>query len=101
MNSSQILAEIREANISYLLLAQSLLRTDRAGALAQLGIADEAAQVIERMTPAQLMKIASINTLLCRFQLGDDLVWDLITHHGAASAAPAADAQPGKPRRSA
>jgi flagellar transcriptional activator FlhD len=27
MNSEQILAEIREANLSYLMLAQSLIRT--------------------------------------------------------------------------
>ena len=29
MNEERILAEIREANLSYLILAQSLIRTDR------------------------------------------------------------------------
>ena len=29
MNADQILTEIREANLSYLMLAQSLIRTDR------------------------------------------------------------------------
>ncbi|MCR5868249.1 MAG: flagellar transcriptional regulator FlhD [Aquincola tertiaricarbonis] len=81
MNSSQILAEIREANVAYLMLAQTLLRTDRAAALAQLGIGEEAAQVIERMTPSQMARTASGNTLVCSFRLDDELVWDLVTHH--------------------
>ncbi len=84
MDSRQILAEIREANISYLLLAQSLLRADRGAALARLGIAEDAARALEQMPPAQLMRIASSNTLLCRFQPGDDMVWDLITQHATA-----------------
>lgn len=92
MDSRQILAEIREANISYLLLAQSLLKADRATALERLGIGEEAARVVEQMGPAQLMRIASANTLMCRFQPGDDMVWDLITQHatGDTSAAGAA-----------
>ncbi|MEF7613604.1 flagellar transcriptional regulator FlhD [Aquincola sp. MAHUQ-54] len=90
MNSSQILAEIREANMSYLMLAQALLRTDRAAALERLGIAEEAAYLIEHMSPPQLVKVASGNTLLCRIRLSDDLVWELITHHGSARDALAA-----------
>lgn len=81
MNSSQILAEIREANVAYLMLAQTLLRTDRAAALVQLGIGEQAAQAIERMTPAEMVRSANGNTLVCRFRLDDELVWDLLTHH--------------------
>ena len=40
MNTEQILAEIREANLSYLMLAQSLIRADREQALFRLGISD-------------------------------------------------------------
>ena len=29
-----------------------------------------------------MMKIASGNTLLCRFRMDDDLVWGLLTNHG-------------------
>src|SRR6185369_3992211 len=43
MNADQILAEIREANLSYLMLAQSLIRTDREQALYRLGISEESA----------------------------------------------------------
>ena len=38
MTADQILAEIREANLSYLMLAQSLIRTDREQALFRLGV---------------------------------------------------------------
>ena len=43
MNADQILAEIREANLSYLMLAQSLIRADREQALFRLGISEESA----------------------------------------------------------
>ncbi|MEH0168677.1 flagellar transcriptional regulator FlhD, partial [Roseateles microcysteis] len=33
MNADQILAEIREANLNYLMLAQNLIRADREQAL--------------------------------------------------------------------
>ena len=38
MTADQILAEIREANLSYLMLAQSLIRTDRAGSASVHGL---------------------------------------------------------------
>ena len=86
MNSEQILAEIREANLSYLMLAQSLIRTDREQALFRLGVSEETAALIGTLTPAQMMKIATTNTLLCRFRMDDDVVWNLITNHGKGAA---------------
>ena len=86
MNSEQILAEIREANLSYLMLAQSLIRTDRDQALFRLGVNEDTAALIGTLTPAQMMKIATTNTLLCRFRVDDDVVWNLITNHGKGAA---------------
>jgi flagellar transcriptional activator FlhD len=86
MNSEQILAEIREANLSYLMLAQSLIRTDREQALFRLGVSEDTAALIGTLTPAQMMKIATTNTLLCRFRMDDDVVWNLITNHGRGAA---------------
>jgi flagellar transcriptional activator FlhD len=86
MNTDQILAEIREANLSYLMLAQSLIRTDREQALFRLGVSEETATLISTLTPAQMMKIAGGNTLLCRFRMDDDLVWSLLTSHGKGAA---------------
>ncbi len=86
MNTEQILAEIREANLSYLMLAQSLIRADRDQALYRLGVSEETATLIGALTPAQMMKIASGNTLLCRFRMDDDIVWSLLTSHGKSAA---------------
>jgi len=86
MNADQILTEIREANLSYLMLAQSLIRSDREQALYRLGISEESAAMITLLTPAQMMKVASGNTLLCRFRMDDDLVWGLLTNHGKSAA---------------
>jgi flagellar transcriptional activator FlhD len=86
MTAEQILAEIREANLSYLMLAQSLIRTDRDQALYRLGVSEETADVIGALTPAQMMKIAQGNTLLCRFRMDDDIVWSLLTSHGKTAA---------------
>ncbi len=85
MNADQILMEIRETNLSYLMLAQSLIRRDREQALFRLGMSEETASLIAILSPAQIMKIASSNTLLCRMRVDDDLVWSLLTNHGKAS----------------
>src|SRR6186713_1761133 len=86
MNADQILTEIREANLSYLMLAQSLIRSDKEQALFRLGVSEESAAMIALLTPAQMMKVASGNTLLCRFRMDDDLVWGLLTNHGKSAA---------------
>ena len=82
MNADQILNEIREVNLSYLMLAQSLIRTDREQALFRLGLSEEAADRLSSLTAAQVLKIASGNTLVCRMRVDDDLIWALLTNHG-------------------
>ena len=81
MDSEQLLTEIREANLSYLMLAQTLIRRDRAEALFRLGVSEEAADLLAMLSTAQLLKIASSSMLLCRFRVDDDLVWNLLTSH--------------------
>ena len=83
MSKEQLLAEIREANMTYLMLAQNLLRQDKAEALFRLGMSEEAADMISTLSPAQIMRIASTNMLLCRFRVDDDMVWNLLTNHSA------------------
>ena len=68
MDNAQLLNEIRETNLTYLLLAQRMIKDDKAAALFRLGIAKDAAELIESLTPAQLLKIAAGNMLLCRFR---------------------------------
>ena len=86
MTNEQVLMEIREANLQYLMLAQSLIRADREQALFRLGISEETATLLSSLSAAQMLKIASGNTLLCRFRMDDDLVWGLLTSHGKPAA---------------
>ena len=81
MTNDQIQTEIREANLTYLMLAQNLIRQDKAEALFRLGFSEEAADMIAALSPAQVLKIASGNMLLCRFRVDDDIVWSLLTNH--------------------
>ena len=82
MTRDQMLAEIREANLTYLMLAQTLIRQDKAEAVYRLGLNEEAADLLAALSSAQVMKLASGNTLLCRFRADDNLVWSLLTSHG-------------------
>jgi flagellar transcriptional activator FlhD len=84
MTDEQLTAEIREANMTYLMLAQSVIRKDKAEALFRLGISDESASLIATLSPAQILKIASSPMLLCRFRVDDDMVWNLLTNHTAS-----------------
>ena len=87
MSDDQVLQEIREANLSYLLLAQTLLRRDRGEALYRLGLSDGAAKILADLTLAQCLRIASQSVLICRFRFADDQVWNLLTQHGQDTSA--------------
>src|SRR4051812_25116852 len=81
MDNGQMLTEIREANLTYLTLAQKMIRIDRAQAAEQLGVSAESAALLALLSPAQVLKIAAGNMLLCRFRVDDELVWSLLTDH--------------------
>lgn len=85
--TEQLLADIREANLTYLMLAQQLIRADKAEAVFRLGLSEESAELIAALSPAQVMKVSSTNTLLCRFRADDDMVWSLLTSSHAPSRA--------------
>lgn len=81
MTNEQLLSEIREANLTYLMLAQNLIRQDKAEAVFRLGLGEEAADILAALSTAQVLKLASRNTLLCSFRVDDELVWSLLTSH--------------------
>jgi flagellar transcriptional activator FlhD len=82
MQPDQLLEEIREANLAYLMLAQHMIRADRPQALYRLGLSEEVANLIGNLTPGQIMKIAAGNMLMCRFRFDDEIVWNLLTTNG-------------------
>jgi flagellar transcriptional activator FlhD len=81
MVDTQLLDEIRETNLSYLMLAQRMLREDREQAMFRLGLSAEVADIVARLSPAQVLKVAASNVLMCRFRFTDDVVWSLLTSH--------------------
>ncbi len=81
MLNDNLLDEIRETNLAYLMLAQHMIRKDRTQALFRLGIKQEVADIVERLSPGQLLKVAASNLMMCRFRFDDKMVWDLITSH--------------------
>jgi flagellar transcriptional activator FlhD len=84
----QLLQEIREVNLAYLVLAQHMIRADSAQALYRLGVSEEVAQIIDQLSPAQMMKIAGSNQLILRFRFDDDVVWHLLTSQSRAKSTP-------------
>lgn len=84
--NEQLLEEVREVNLAYLVLAQHMIRADKAQALYRLGVSEEVATVVDQLSPAQLMRIAGANQLICRFRFDDDMVWNLLTSHSKARA---------------
>jgi flagellar transcriptional activator FlhD len=73
--------EIKEVNLAYLILAQSMVRSDRESAIFRLGISEEIADVVERLTPGQVLKMAGSDMLLCSFRFEDTLLLDLLGNH--------------------
>ena len=84
MTDEQLASQIRDANLTYLILAQSLIRKDKVEALFRLGVSEESATLMAALSPAQLLKIASSAMLLCRFRFEDDVVWSLLTNHSTS-----------------
>lgn len=82
METKQILDEIKEINLGYLLLAQQLVREDKVAAIYRLGISQEIADIVERLSSSQLLKMAATNTLLCRFRFDDSLIAEMLSSHG-------------------
>ena len=81
MGADQMVAEIKDVNLSYMMLAQQMLREDKAAAIFRLGISQDVATVVESLTAGQLLKMAASSMLLCRFRFDDRLIVELLASH--------------------
>ncbi|HJV74141.1 MAG TPA: flagellar transcriptional regulator FlhD [Noviherbaspirillum sp.] len=72
--SNDYLSEIRNVNLSYLMIAQQMIRHDRAEAIFRLGISGEIADLIAGMSNAQVLKMAGCNVMLSRFRFDDSAI---------------------------
>ena len=83
MPTEQLSNEIRELNLSYLMLAQAMIRADKAQAVFRLGVAEDVCDLLSAMSPQQLVRAASRNQMLCSMRFDDQLVWGLLTDRHA------------------
>jgi len=81
MNTTQLREEIKEANLSYLLLARQMIQDDQAAAIFRLGISEEMVELLAGLSPAQLLKMAASNILLCSFRFDEKLLLNMITDY--------------------
>ena len=88
MAMPDMLGEIKELNLTYLMLAQQMIRDDRSAAVYRLGISQQLADILADLTPAQVLKMAGANVLLCRMRFDDRLILGLLSSHGKERAMP-------------
>ena len=81
MNTMQLQEGSRDINLNYLMLAQQMIREDRAAAIFRLGIGQDLVDMLANLSPAQVIKMASSNMLLCRFRFDEQLLLNMVTDY--------------------
>ena len=78
MTPSALINETRDVNLSYLMLAQAMVRDDKPQAMFRLGVAEPVADLLKQMSAQQLVRLASRNRMLCKLRFDDELIWGLL-----------------------
>lgn len=78
---NDILSEIRDANLTYLMLAQRMIREDKASAIFRLGLSKEIVEIVEGLSTSQVLKLASANSMLFRFRFDDNAILDMLNNY--------------------
>ena len=81
MKMDEMLDEMRDVNLNYLMLAQSMIQHDKVTAIFRLGIAPDIADLIEAMSNAQILKLAGGNMMLARFRFDDGAILSMLTNY--------------------
>ena len=81
MDSMQLQEGIRDINLTYLMLAQQMIKEDKPAAIYRLGISQDLVDVLVKLTPAQVIKMAASNMLLCRFRFDENLLLNMVTDY--------------------
>lgn len=79
MNTMQLHEGIRDINLNYLMLAQQMIKENKAAAIFRLGISQDLVDMLSNLSPAQVIKMASSNMLLCRFRFDEQLLLNMVT----------------------
>jgi flagellar transcriptional activator FlhD len=62
-----------------MMLAKQMINDDKTSAIFRLGISEEMADILAGLTPAQLLKMAASNMLLCAFRFDERLLLNMVT----------------------
>ncbi len=81
MTDNEMMMEIKDANLNYLMLAQQMIRADKATAIFRLGISKEIADLLEGLSNLQLLKLSSTNMMLARFRFDDGAILGMLTNY--------------------
>lgn len=81
MKLDEMLDEMREVNLNYLLLAQNMIKSDKTTAVFRLGISQAVADLIEALSPAQVLQLARSGMLVSRFRFDDGAVLGMLTSY--------------------
>lgn len=78
-NFEEQMQSIQDLNLSYLLLAQRLIREDKIAAGFRLGLNDATLETLSHLSLPQLIKLASTGQLISRLRIDDDVVTNCLT----------------------
>ncbi len=81
MNTMQLQEGIRDINLTYLMLAQQMIKEDKPAAIYRLGISQDLVDMLAELSPAQVIKMATSNMLLCRFRFDENLLLNMVTDY--------------------
>ncbi|MEB0134030.1 flagellar transcriptional regulator FlhD [Actimicrobium sp. CCC2.4] len=81
MDTTGMMAEIRDANLGYLMLAQQMIRADKATAIYRLGVSSEIADLIAGLNNAQILKLSGTSMMLARFRFEDGAILGMLTNY--------------------
>ena len=82
INETANTTEIGDLNLTYLLLAQRLVREDAASAMFRLGLSREVADLLGNLSLSQIVKLASSSLFLCRLRFDDQPILSALTQDG-------------------
>lgn len=79
MSSDNLLRNIHEINLSYLLLAQELIKKDKKVAGFRLGVGEDTLDKLAGLSLSELIKLGEINQLICLLRIDDEQIINCLT----------------------
>lgn len=79
MNSANLVKQIYDFNLSYLLLAQKLISQDKSSAMFRLAIDESMADQLSELSLPALVKLSETNQLICKLRFIDGSVIQCLT----------------------